>query len=118
MSTNRSPLVSPPGATCKENRKFQRVPVECFSVFSVEGPEGSGTVVNLSREGCTVCSASPLPLGAALRVLIYPGANQAPIEVEVARVRWATLGQFGVEFMTLAPREATRLQEFLTLIGA
>ncbi|MGH7182716.1 MAG: hypothetical protein ACREJN_12165 [Nitrospiraceae bacterium] len=41
-----------------------------------------------------------------------------PIEVEVAQVRWAASEQFGVEFLTLAPYEAIRLQDLLTIIGA
>jgi hypothetical protein len=38
--------------------------------------------------------------------------------VGVARVRWAAHEHFGVEFMTLAPRDATRLQDLLALMGA
>ena len=85
---------------------------------SAEGPEWSGTAVNLSREGCAIRSARPVHQGDDLGVLIFPCANQTPIEVGVARVRWATQGQFGVEFMMLAPRDATRLQDLLTIMGA
>ena len=115
---NPPPLSSSPRETRKEERKFRRVPVELFSLISDGGPEGNGTTVNLSREGCAIHSTTPVKTGDYLRVLIFPSANQAPIEVDLARVRWATNQQFGVEFMTLAPREAIRLQDFRTLIGA
>ena len=109
---------SSPSETRKEARKFRRFPVELYSLFSADGPEWNGTAINLSREGCAIRSTTPVQKGDYLQLLIFPGANQTPIEVGVARVRWAASAQFGVEFMTLAPRDATRLQDLLTLIGA
>lgn len=88
-------LSSAPSETRKEDRKFQRVPVELTSLCSAEGPEWSGTAVNLSREGCAIHSTAPVQQGDFLRLLIFPGANQTPIEVGVARVRWAENEQFG-----------------------
>jgi len=112
-------LSSSPRETYTEARKFRRVPVEFSCLFSADGPnEWSGTVVNLSREGCAIHSTRPVQQGDDLRVLIFPCANQTPIEVGVARVRWAANAQFGGEFMTLASRDATRLRDLLTLIGA
>ena len=60
---------------------------------------------------------SPVQKGDRLHVLIFPGANQMPIEVEVAQVRWVGSEQFGVEFLTLTPGEAIRLEDLLTIIG-
>ena len=74
--------------------------------------------VNLSREGCTIRSTTPVQKDDYLGLLIFPSANQAPIEVGVARVRWSANEQFGVEFLTLSPRDASRLQDLLTIIGA
>ena len=117
--SNPLPRSSSPSETRKEARKFRRVPVELSSLFSADGPnEWSGTAINLSRKGCAIHSTTPVQTGDYLHVLIFPYANQAPIEVDLARVQWAANQQFGVEFMTLAPRDAIRLQDFLTLIGA
>ena len=116
--SNPPTLSSSPGEARKEERKFRRVPVACTSLFSADGPEWSGTAINLSREGCAIRSPTPVQKGEYLHVLIFPGPNQTPIEVGVARVRWAANEQCGVEFMTLAPRDAIRLQDLLTLIGA
>ncbi|HLA61037.1 MAG TPA: PilZ domain-containing protein [Nitrospiraceae bacterium] len=117
-SSNPPTLSSSPRETRKEERKCRRVPVAFTSLFSADGPEWSGTAINLSREGCAIRSTTPVQKGDYLHVLIFPGPNQTPIEVGVARVRWAANEQCGVEFMTLAPRDATRLQDLLTLIGA
>jgi hypothetical protein len=118
-SLPRPSLSSPPSEAYKEARKFRRISVELHCVFSADGPdEWSGTAVNLSREGCAVRSARPVQKGDYLHLLIYPRANQIPIEVGVAPVRWSANEQFGVEFITLAPDDATRLQDLLTIIGA
>ena len=107
-----------PSETRQEQRKFRRIPVELHCLFSAEGPEEwSGTAVNLSREGCAIRSRTPVKKGDTLGVLIFPSASQTPLEVGVAPVRWSTNEQFGVEFLTLTPRETTRLQDLLTHIG-
>ena len=116
--SNPPTLSSSPREIRKEARKCRRVPVAFTSLFSADGPEWSGTAINLSREGCALWSPTPVQKREYLHVLIFPGPNQTPIEVGVARVRWAATEQCGVEFLTLAPREATRLQDLLTLIGA
>jgi hypothetical protein len=116
--SNPPTLSSSPSETRKEERKFRRVPVAFTSLFSADEPERSGTAINLSREGCAIRSQAPVQKGDYLHLLIFPGPNQTPIEVGVARVRWAADEQCGVEFITLAPRDAIRLQDFLTLIGA
>ena len=110
------PLSSSPRETTNL-RSWTRFPVELSSSVSSTGPEWDGTVVNLSRQGCAIHSTTPVKSGDNLHMLIYPGANQTPIEVEVAEVRWALNEQFGVEFVSLAPAEAIRLERLLTIVG-
>ena len=116
--SNPPTLSSSPRETRKEERKFRRVPVALTSLFSPDEPEWSGTAIDLSREGCAILSTTPVEQGDYFHLLIFPGTNQPPIEVGVARVRWEANEQFGVEFITLAPRDATRLQDLLTILGA
>ena len=111
-----NPLSSSPSVP-HQVRSWRRFPVELMSSVSSTGPEWDGTVVNLSRQGCAIHSTTPVHTGDYLHVLIFPGANQSPIEIEVAQVRWAAKGQFGVEFLTLAPYEANRLENMLRIIG-
>ena len=70
------------------------------------------------REGCAIRSTTPVQKGQYLRVLLFLSANQPPIEVGVVPVRWSANEHFGVEFITLTSRDATRLQDFLTVLGA
>lgn len=111
-------LSSSPPSEPNKDRKWRRFPVELSSSVSSTGPEWSGTAINLSHQGCAIHSSTPVHNGDYLHVLIFPGANQTPIEVEVAQVRWAASEQFGVEFLILAPCEAIRLQNLLTIIEA
>ena len=57
---------------------------------------------------------TPVQNGDSLRILIFPSENQSPVEVEPSLVRWTNDEQFGVEFVTLTPRNAQRLQTYLT----
>ncbi len=103
----------------KESRKFRRISVELPCWFSGDGPhEWTGTAVNLSSGGCAIRSTTPVQQGQFLRVLLFLSANQTPIEVREAPVRWAANEHFGLEFMTLTSRDASRLQHLLTSSGA
>jgi len=74
--------------------------------------------VNLSRGGCAIRSTTPVKQGQFLRVLLFLSANQTPIEVREAPVRWVANEHFGLEFMTLTSRDASQLQHLLTSSGA
>jgi hypothetical protein len=116
--SSRHPGSSTPREGQKEVRKFRRIPVEFPCLFSADGPhEWSGTVVNLSREGCAIRSTAPIAKGDYLRVLIFLSANQTPIEVGLAPVRWSANEQFGVEFITLTASDMTRLHDLLARMG-
>ena len=98
-------------------RRFHRFPVELHCLYSKDvGPDWNGTAVNLSRGGCAIRGLTAVRKGDYLRILIFPSPNLAPIEVGVAPVRWATDQSFGVEFITLTPGDAKRLQDYLTVM--
>ena len=96
-------------------RRFPRFSVEWPCLYSTNnGPDSDGTAVNLSRGGCAIRTTTSVRKDEHLSVLMFPGPNQAPIEVHPASVRWATNGQFGVEFMMLARRDGERLESYLS----
>jgi hypothetical protein len=98
-------------------RRFPRYPTTLSCLYSKNGgPDWNGTAINLSRGGCAMRGTTPVQEGDALRVLIFPSVNQSPLEVEPTVVRWTNGAQFGVEFVTLTPRDAQRLQTYLTLM--
>lgn len=73
---------------------------------------GKGTVVDLGVPGCAVEShIAPLP-GEYVRLhVLMP--DQGPLEVGLAKVRWAKQDRFGVEFLTVSNGQQVREGRFL-----
>lgn len=97
--------------TSTESPRFS-VETPCLYSFG-RGPECKGTVLNLSRGGCTILGTSPVRDGDCLRVLLYTAADYPPIEIGLAPVRWITNELFGVDFLTLRTGDAHRLEKHL-----
>lgn len=70
-----------------------------FSAGQLVG--GEGTLIDLTREGCRVKSDVPVQPGAQLELLMYVPAHDLLIVVELAAVRWAKEGEFGLEFVRM-----------------
>lgn len=100
-------------------RKYPRFGVNLPCLFSKEnGPDWNGTAIDLSRGGCAIHSSARVQKGDYLQVLIFPFPDHAPIKSSLAPVRWATSEFFGVEFITLTPRDAKRLEGYLMLMDS
>ena len=74
---------------------------------------GEERLLDLSAEGCRIECASRLPVNTylSLRLVIFP--DEPPILVDLAAVRWADETQCGVQFLSVQPQQAERLQHFL-----
>ena len=95
-------------------RKFPRFGLEVTCLYAIEsGHEWHGTLVNLSRGGCTVRTTAPVQPGGAARILIFLSRNQSPIEISLAFLRWATNVEFVADFIKVAPADTKRLQDYL-----
>lgn len=98
-------------------RKYPRFFVDLPCLYSKEnGQEVNGTINNLSKGGCAVHSSTPVLKGDYIRLRIFPSSNHPPIEISLAPVRWVRDEQFGVEFITLTPRDSRRLDGYLMFI--
>ena len=97
----------------------QRTHVEYPVQFThEEGVTGHGTMKNLSPKGCGIVSDLEVFEEMLLTLQFVPGEGAAPITIEMARVRWAARGEFGVEFLMILPKERTRLERLLTAIAS
>jgi hypothetical protein len=106
-----------------ELRQHQRrgVPPTCllsFSRFTLSitfsgDTEGEGSVINLSIKGCKVESDAAVQAGDAMSLIILLPAEESPMTVELALVRWAKSQCFGLEFVSLGNAEMNRLRSFL-----
>jgi hypothetical protein len=101
------------------SRKFPRIHIDCPLSFSTEEPTGrmtaydSGTTFNLSWNGCAIQSQTPVTKGWYVQVRIALPGHDIELDIELAKVRWATQHSFGVEFLVLNEREQAKLRGFV-----
>ncbi len=102
-------LVHPMPEVSDEKRKRPRLNVQLPISFSGVDLVGEGIVSSLSKEGCAVDSGTPLPVGVSLTLRILIPDHYSPMSVDLASVRWALNGRFGLEFIRVRPEEQVRL---------
>ena len=96
-----------------DQRKHARHPVEYAGSFLGEGIAASGVILNLSVAGCRARSEHTIASGELLRVLIDVPRYQAPLQVELAMVRWSNGQEFGMEFLGAPSGDQQRLRELI-----
>ena len=97
-----------------EQRQHPRFQTRLSVAFSGTNLQGHGLVTNLAVAGCAVESSIALTTGTplALRVLLPEGGD--PLEVDMAVVRWASVGKCGMQFLILPAESQQRLRLFLS----
>ncbi len=95
-----------------EGRRVPRHPVECPASFAIEDVAGEGVVYNLTDHGCAIASAVSVPDDGYASVSITLPGQSEPVVVELARVRWVTRQEFGLEFRIMSRTAKHRLQKF------
>jgi PilZ domain len=96
-----------------EHRQIPRYQVECPVTFVVEDVPGTGTVFNLSEEGCAIETAVGVPTDGYISLSITLPDDMEPVVVDLARVRWVTRSEFGCEFRILSRSARKRLERYL-----
>lgn len=72
-------------------------------------------MVNLSLGGCAIHSDTPVFDDMLVTLQFTSSEDKPPVSIELGRVRWATLHEFGVEFLMILPKERSRLERFLAM---
>ncbi len=90
-------------------REYVRIPVQFQLTFSGKQVSGEGTVVDLSRQGGTIETDTPIPPGESLCLRIQKPDGQPLFEIEAAAVRTIAGRLVGVEFVRIEEREMERL---------
>lgn len=101
-----------------ECREHPRIPVELRVLFSVTGQTEirQGTMFDISAGGGAVISTASMSPGTGVKLLIHATDLAVPITVHSATVRWASHGEFGVEFLRLTDLDRSRLQRLLQIV--
>ncbi|GKS58425.1 hypothetical protein YTPLAS18_19520 [Nitrospira sp.] len=100
-----------------EQREHPRFWVDLPVLFATPESWGvglkPGSMFNLSQGGCAVASLAPVPIGSMLTLFVQTSQGKLLLKVDQAHVRWATVGEFGLQFQQLRPDARERLQLFL-----
>ncbi len=70
-------------------------------------------MLNLSNEGCAVVSGKRVQPATYLSMRIQLTEQDAPLEIELAAVRWVSGENFGLEFIRIRPDAQERLKRFV-----
>ena len=95
-----------------ERRGLLRYVVQLPVLFNGDR-EGSGTVQDLSVNGCLIVSRTQVQHGDSLSLWLSLPHDAVPILIEAAEVRWPQKERFGVCFQTLLPHAQLRLTHYL-----
>jgi len=100
-----------------DRRYAERVPTPYRVSYSgQEGARivtGEGTLIDLSKTGCKILGAVPIPLGSRLTLLLDFEDGQAPMGLTDVIVSWIARNSFAVRFPKLSAEERRRLQEVI-----
>ncbi|HKW85582.1 MAG TPA: PilZ domain-containing protein [Nitrospiraceae bacterium] len=103
-----------------ELRAHPRIPVDLPVFFATPDSAGigvkKGSMYNLSLRGCAVTSVATVEVGTDIALFIQVPDEVITIKVDQATVRWAHLGEFGMEFLRLRDEEQQRLHLLLTTV--
>ena len=96
-----------------EQRQEQRYPARCSIAYSGDLVDGNGTVFNLSPSGCGVQPTKKVRAGSYLHLFLYLDAEEAPLKIELAVVRWVQASLLGLEFIRISSWQQMRLKQHL-----
>ena len=99
-----------------ENRKHRRVLTEAPVLIFDELTLMEGQIVNLSTGGCAIVAAQAPEKGQRLSLVLPVPGRETSIDIQLAIVRWSSLGLFGVEFMCINTAHQETLQHYLHMI--
>jgi hypothetical protein len=102
--------------TPRNNRKLRRFAIQLPCTVGSHAHRSEGTVLNLSRQGCAVTLVEPPSVSSHLALWIDLLEGLAPVEIELAGVRWISEQRCGFEFIRIAPEMLSRLGSFISVL--
>lgn len=94
-------------------RAHHRVPVQCTVYFSNADLQGTGTLWNVSLDGCRVNGNVRPRVGTQVELLIMLPGRRASIVVQSAQVAWTRGHECGLRWLSVQPVDRSRLQRFV-----
>ena len=100
----------------REHRLLKRVSTRFDVGLLGDLLDGKGRALDLSTGGCRIESACPVRPGDRIHLLLRLTREQAPLKVEIARIRWTTEKEFGLEFIRMNPQQEKRLRQMVRML--
>ena len=101
-------------AAITDQREYDRLAMNFPLSFSGDAGSGTGTVSDISINGCAFISEARPPENSVLRLALRVSAELEPVAIEAAVARHVRPdGRVGVEFLRVEPRERERLELFI-----
>jgi hypothetical protein len=97
----------------EDRREYSRMPMNFPASFSCDSLEGSGTVVEISMNGCSLQANTIVAAGSIVRMALKFSEELPPVNLEAAIVRAVRANRIGVEFLRFHYQDRERLQVFL-----
>jgi hypothetical protein len=95
-------------------RPYQRLPVHCSLYVQTEHTHDTGTLWNVSLEGCRISTTLALQVGTQVALLILLPEPGGAMLIKTALVCWTRGPDYGLRLVTLHPVEAACLDRYVT----
>jgi c-di-GMP-binding flagellar brake protein YcgR len=99
-----------------QERKHARFAVQRPVSFRGDFVAGTGTILNISRQGCAIVSDTIADAQAYLQLQVQLLEEEEPVQVDLAAVRWSGATRFGVEFIKMQQDVGEKLKQFVKLL--
>ncbi len=100
-----------------KKRYSTRASVQSTCVLSCDGRVGQAEVVNLSVPGCLLTTRMKLQVGQYVDVRLSFRGNPAPLQINLAAVRWVDRAHVGLEFIRMSEGDQHRLRWLAGYVG-
>ncbi|MGH7783557.1 MAG: PilZ domain-containing protein, partial [Candidatus Binatia bacterium] len=97
----------------EDRRDYDRMAMSFPLSYIGDKIDGSGTVIDISINGCSLYASNELAEGSIIRLALKVSNELPPVEVEAAIVRTAQKNRVGIEFLRVQPNQRERLQLFI-----
>lgn len=97
----------------EDRREFERQTIKLPMSFSGDGIEGTGSVLDISVNGCSFQTGTGVDEGDILGLGLHTSKELPPINIEAAVVRTVQGDRVGVEFLRFPFKDRERLQLFI-----
>ena len=95
-------------------RTFHRLPVQCPVYFHHGQVQGTGSLWNLSLDGCRIDGHVPLRRGTVVELLMLLPGSHGAVLVKEAAVCWTRGRECGLRLILIQPGEAAHLERYVT----